>query len=90
MSVDRSPLDLWTVVHFAGGVFAGYLKIPLYIAVLLAVLWEVIENRNYPERTIPGFSPESPVNAFVDVVAFVLGYGVGWYGREQIRSLAAA
>lgn len=79
--VDNTVLDEWTLVHFGIGVLWGYWGRALWLLILLAVIWELIENGRRPERVIPFFAAECQENAVVDIAMTIGGWYAGQYGR---------
>lgn len=74
---NQSPFDLFTVVHFAFGIWAGqYLS--LSQLALLMVTWEVIERP--AKENFPGFfihpGQDSLANSTTDVVSALAGAAV--------------
>lgn len=75
--IDKSPVDPWTAVHFAVGFIAGEIGVPWWAAIGIAIVWEIVENWNRPDETIPWMSPDSNANAIIDVVAVAVGWWIG-------------
>lgn len=78
---NRAAVDPWTVVHFAAGLAAGLVDVPLRIALPLSVLYELLEYRAESEEVgqelFETSGPEVIPNAVVDVVVFAAGHELG-------------
>ena len=78
--VDTNPVDMWSIVHLGFGVAAGLVGFPFLLTLAGAMFWEAFENWRRPRRTIdalPDWTPEINVNALIDVVAAMAGWGIG-------------
>jgi hypothetical protein len=76
---NQSPVDGYTLLHFATGAALARAGLPWWAAVVAAVGWELAEDRL--KRRYPGIFPrssdDSKENALVDAGAVMLGWGVG-------------
>jgi len=81
MAIDKNPVDHWTPVHFTSGLIAQQAGLGLGWTAVLAVAWEIAENANRPKKVIPHMSPDSNVNALVDILATL----AGWYASRLLR-----
>ncbi len=68
--------DRFTLLHFASGYFFGKTPVNSIEALIIAVGWEVIEDRlkkSYPTY-FPNATLDTKENALTDVGAFMLAY----------------
>jgi hypothetical protein len=83
---NEAALDPWSAVHAGAGLAAGLTGIPVWLATVAAIGYEVVEAQF--ERTPTGQAffdtqgPESRTNQVVDVLVFVLGV---WAGSRYKR-----
>lgn len=76
------PVDRFTLLHGAAGYVMGRMGVPFHYAVVLGLLWEVVERklkRIYPTY-FPNPTQDSPVNMILDVLAVTAG---AWYGGSR-------
>lgn len=78
---DRNPFDLWTIPHTLAGVFFGVFFLPLWVVLIITIVWEVFE------ATTTGFGDgESFGNHVVDVLVAL----VGWVAVVAVVSAVTA
>lgn len=72
-------IDVWSVMHGYVGTIYGVAELPWQTALLLAVLWEVVENplKDRFPLAFPDAKHDSYPNAIGDVAAAMLGWWVG-------------
>lgn len=80
-AMDVDAIDGWTFAHGGAGALAGYVRFPFLLTMAAALAWEGIENYNWPQRTIPFFATERPLN----MVADILVTGAGWILGRLLR-----
>lgn len=91
---NRTPVDPWTIVHFAAGLAAGLVGMPFRWAMALAAGYEVVEQAL--ERSEAGqelfqtSGPEVLSNAAVDLVVFAAGHRLGRRWNRTGRAERAA
>ncbi len=76
---EQPIIDRWTTGHASVGVLYGVTKMPWWVALGLAIAWEVIENPlkdRYPDF-FPDSMHDSSPNAVVDAAAVMVGYFLG-------------
>jgi hypothetical protein len=79
---NQSPLDQYTLLHFAAGVAMRRTGVSLGSAIALSLLWEyVIEPawKRYDPELFPVPSQDKPINSFLDTVAV----GAGWLAAKR-------
>jgi hypothetical protein len=68
-NIDTTPFDRWTVAHAGAGLAFGVWYLPLWVAVVLTVAWEIFEMK------VVGFGDkESLFNRAVDVGIALFGW----------------
>lgn len=68
-SLDTVPVDRWTISHGLAGLIFGIWYLPLWVMLLLVILWEVFEMK------VVGFGEkEDMANRAVDVLIAVVGW----------------
>lgn len=88
MRKGEAPLDTWTFVHAASGLALGALGVGVLVAVLLLVVYEIVEALLRKRRSGAGvFEHESWGNIIADIIvggaAFAIAFGVrSWWGWE--------
>jgi hypothetical protein len=79
---EQSVVDRWSGAHASMGVLYGSVtKMPWWLALGLAVGWEIVENPlkdRYPDF-FPDAKHDSLPNAVADAAAVMVGY---WVGRR--------
>ena len=64
--LDSKPVDRWTFIHGSAGIVFGLWYIPLWVVLVVTIVWEVFE------ALVPGFGDkEIFLNRFFDVVSAV-------------------
>ncbi|HUO87289.1 MAG TPA: hypothetical protein VM617_07845, partial [Thermoanaerobaculia bacterium] len=78
---NQAAVDPWTVVHFASGLAAGLVGMPLTRALGLAVAYEgveqVLERSSAGQDLLETSGPESLPNLLVDLAVFAVGHQLG-------------
>ena len=78
---NAAVLDPWTVVHFSTGLALGLVRFPFAHSITAAVVYEaleqVIERHEQGQELFDTKRPEIPLNAVVDVIAFLAGHRLG-------------
>lgn len=74
--VNHDLLDRFTLVHFLVGVAYGLLGLGFVAALVLALLWELVENpmKAYVPRIFPNATKDTLRNSVGDTVAVMLGW----------------
>lgn len=77
--VNQSPIDRFSVAHFAWGMAMAKLQFKPVQAVFTAVSFEVMEDvmkKKYPSA-FPNPSLDSKENALIDILFSMAGFGFG-------------
>lgn len=89
MAINHQPIDRFTLGHLAMGVVLGAAGAPFPLAIGVAVGWEFAEvplKKSFPQL-FPHPSQDTLVNAVLDAVAVLVGWGVvrglTWLGRDR-------
>ena len=74
-------MDRFTLAHFAIGVIYGRLALSWWLALTLAVFWELIENplKAYCPRIFPHATADTWQNSLGDCVAVMAGWALVSY-----------
>lgn len=77
----QSPVDVWSLVHFASGAALGFLRVPWYGMLALVVGYEGFEAGLRAGRTSKGgiFAPESWQNMCADILVASVAWGLAWW-----------
>jgi galactitol-specific phosphotransferase system IIC component len=71
-------LDIYSLVHFSYGVLAYKLKLDIYTAIIIAILWEIIEKYyfDYVDKKFKMYPPiqDTLIHAVSDILYMVLGF----------------
>lgn len=86
--MNLAPVDKWTLVHVASGFAAGRVTdVDPALAMVGAVAYELVEqaveSTEEGQAAFGSSGPESPTNAFVDLVVFGIAFAVGRALRGQ-------
>ncbi len=84
--VNESVIDIWTTAHFAWGVFARAVKLPLWLTVALATAFEVVEVPL--ERVFPSVFPYRTTDTLDNAIGDVAAVTAGWVTLEAILMLS--
>ena len=78
MTVNREPVDRFTLAHLAFGAAMGLARVPWYAALPVAVGWELVENhlKDAFPQAFPNPSHDLPANAVTDALAVVAGWAL--------------
>ncbi len=74
--INGDAIDRFTLIHFLAGAIAAKCGISLFATSILALGWELAENRlkdSFPD-VFPNKSHDSIENAIVDAIAMTLGH----------------
>lgn len=80
-------IDQFTLLHFATGIIAYFWAVPLWLTVILHVIFELSENTPIGMRFIndwftlwPGGKPyaDSIINSLADTIATAVGWLISW------------
>jgi hypothetical protein len=74
--INGDALDRFTLVHFGAGVTLGLLRTPWWLAIPMAIGWEIVENRlkdRFPEM-FPHATHDTLPNAVMDALAMTTGW----------------
>jgi len=75
---NESSVDKYSALHIATGVIFGILNFPLWFVLILAIVFELIENPlKVKVDLFPSQKKESLRNQVFDVIFVVLGWGIG-------------
>jgi len=82
--INHELLDRFTLAHFGIGVGYALLGAPFWLALLLAILWELVENpfKVYASFLFPNATADTLRNSLGDTVAVC----AGWLLMQQIHS----
>lgn len=76
--INHVAIDRFTFVHFFIGIAYGLLGFEFWLAFLLALAWEIIENPlkfNFPV-VFPRGTADTIQNAIFDIAAVMLGWAL--------------
>ncbi len=82
---EQPLLDRYSVAHAAAGVVYGAVGLPWWWALGAGVFWELVENPlkdRFPE-VFPDSCHDTLGNAAGDLLAVMVGYGLGRHGRDK-------
>ena len=85
--INGSYFDRFTLVHFASGYAFGKLPISNIEALVIAVGWEIIEDRlkeQYP-AVFPNASLDTKENALTDAFAFMLAFFISQQKKKELK-----
>jgi hypothetical protein len=74
--INGDALDRFTFAHLGFGAACGWLRVPWWATMGLAIGWEIAEDRlktKYP-AVFPSATYDTPANAIADVLAAGVGY----------------
>jgi len=75
---NESCVDKYSALHIVTGVIFGILNFPLWFVLILAIVFELIENPlKVKVDLFPSQKKESLRNQVFDVIFVVLGWGIG-------------
>lgn len=79
--INYPVFDRFTLAHLAIGVFYGLLGLNAWVSLILAVLWEIIENplKYYFPQVFPNATADSARNSISDTVAVMSGWAAITY-----------
>lgn len=86
----QNAIDIYTLVHFGIGFLATFwLAIPIVLAILLQVAFEIWENtpsfyRLWNKLESSGYYGDTVANSNCDTAAFILGAALGVALRERL------
>lgn len=86
--VDEKPFDVWTILHTAVGVGAGFFKMHPWLYTGSIIGYEIIENAaedSFRKSIFGSSKPESRVNVLADLGVGLLGYVVGSALRDKVK-----
>ena len=74
--ISRVPVDRFTAGHYAAGVLMNLGRIPLGWSLVLATVYELVENpaKDYAPNWFPHSGHETTANAIVDILALAAGW----------------
>ena len=78
--------DRWTVAHALVGVAYGAAGLDAAEALILAVLWEVVENPM--KDRLPALFPEAQHDAPANVAGDVAAVMLGWLASREIAGVS--
>lgn len=76
--INHGPVDRWTLGHIGVGWGLGLFRAPWWVALGVALGWELIENpmKKHVFRTMVGSTQDTFVNSAIDVAALMAGWGM--------------
>lgn len=76
--VNYHFVDRFTLVHFMIGVGYGFLNLNFVVVVLLAVVWEIVEDplKAHLPKIFPNATADTWRNLVCDAVAVVIGWSL--------------
>lgn len=80
--INESVVDIWTATHFVWGVFARAINLPLWLTVLLAFVFELLETPL--ERLFPAIFPYRTTDTLRNAAGDVGGVTAGWLALDAI------
>lgn len=86
--INGDSIDRFTAGHAAFGVLLGLGRVPWWVALGLAVGWEIVENplKDRFPKLFPHPSHDAPVNATFDVLAVMTGWTLAQVGAPKVSS----
>lgn len=86
--MGKNILDQYSLLHFGVGIVAYFWGIPLYIWIILNILFEYIENTPFGVQFIDNYItiwpggkkyPDSFINIISDIVFCIIGWLIAYY-----------
>lgn len=76
--INHNALDRFTIGHAAVGTIMGLARAPWWVALGVAIGWELLERPLKDEfpRLFPHATQDTVANAVVDAAAMVVGWGL--------------
>lgn len=74
--INHDFYDRYTLIHFLIGAVYGGLQLSIWVALALAIIWEVIENPLKVHLTI--FFPNATKDTWLNSTGDVLAVMTGW------------
>jgi hypothetical protein len=78
---NRAVIDPWTAVHFAAGLAAGLMELPLKVVLPLATAYELVEHwvedEEFGQDLFETQGPEKVPNSIFDLAIFAVGHELG-------------
>lgn len=84
-TINESTVDPWTAVHFASGMAARAIGLPLWVTFLLAILFEYFELAM--ERWFPRVFAYRTGDTFRNQAGDVAGATAGWLALDALLRL---
>lgn len=80
-SDKQGPIDMWSPIHFMGGVVLGTLEVPWYWMVGGTIIFEIAENtlaeNKLVQRVVPEAGAETLINMLGDLAVNMSGWAMG-------------
>ncbi|TET11121.1 MAG: hypothetical protein E3J86_03730 [Candidatus Thorarchaeota archaeon] len=80
----KPPINFWTIAHFATGFVVGFLGISLKYAIIIVIMWEIVEQGVLVPLGIT-WPPESLLDSFVDIILGMVGYLIGRFVYSKVK-----
>jgi len=83
--INQSVVDIWTTTHFLWGLFARGIRLPLWLTVVLATAFEVVESRL--ERMMPALFPDRKPDSYRNAAGDIAAVTAGWVALDLVLRL---
>ena len=80
----KPAINFWTIAHFATGFTVGFLGMSPKYAIIIVVLWEVVEQGLLVPLGIC-YPPETLLDSIVDIIFGLIGYGIGLFVHSRVK-----
>lgn len=100
---EKSPISIYTFIHFLSGVFFGRIGVSFLLFFILHTAFELWENSEFGVqfflwlanffKDIIGVEPwevflgDSFLNSFLDTLAALIGFYFGYKWRQRVRHI---
>ncbi|MHA1960762.1 MAG: hypothetical protein ACW99U_11050 [Candidatus Thorarchaeota archaeon] len=80
----RPAVNIYTIAHFLTGLMVGFLGVSAKYAVVIVVLWEVIEQGVLVPLRVT-WPPELLLDSIVDIILGLFGYLIGRLIHSKVK-----
>jgi hypothetical protein len=80
----KPPINFWTIAHFATGFTVGFLGMSPKYAIIIVILWEVVEQGLLVPFGIVG-PAELLLDSIIDIIFGLIGYGIGLFIHSKVK-----
>lgn len=76
--INYNFFDIYTIAHFLIGIIYGSIQLSFFIAIVLAIAWELIENplKTYFPILFPHATADTWKNSLGDIMAVLMGWWI--------------